>query len=85
MDFTFPFSFDVARLYSVEFLSGVTKVLKSDGIFVHSTPFPFSYGDHYNLEYYDRLLSSTYKNSGLKKPFNVHGSAKYIHRSFNNQ
>ena len=66
MDFTFPFSFDVARLYCVEFLSGVTKVLKSDGIFVHSTPFPFSYGDHYNLEYYDRLLSSTYKNSGLK-------------------
>ena len=66
MDFTFPFSFDVARLYSVEFLSGVAKVLSEEGIFVHSTPFPFSYGDHYDVNYYDQLISSTYQVSGLK-------------------
>ena len=66
MDFTFPFSFDVARLYSVEFLSIVANTLKEEGIFIHSTPFPQTMSDDVNIDYYDLLISSTYGTAGLK-------------------
>ena len=66
MDFTFPFSFDVARLYSVEFLSMVSKNLKENGQFIHSTPFPQTLNDDPKLPFYDRLIASTYGRAGLK-------------------
>jgi spermidine synthase len=66
MDFTFPFSFDVARLYSVEFLSIVSKSLKDNGQLIHSTPFPQTKEDDIDLPFYDKLISSTYGSAGFK-------------------
>jgi spermidine synthase len=86
IDFTYPFNYDSARLYSAEFFALVAHHLKADGFLAEATPIPFDdFDDVKELSFMQNMIAATLRHAGLHSPLMIKGpSANYLVARRNN-
>jgi spermidine synthase len=67
IDFPFPFSYEISRLYSVEFYKHVSKILSEDGFAVLDCPIYRDYADVTNTP--QAIIARTAQASGFQQVF----------------